>query len=122
METCLNLALVDTLITQVESLDCKLGTPTKPSIVAAPKFELKILLVHLRYAYLGTNEILLVMLSTYLSNLQVEATLNILKRRKKSIGWKMTDIHGISLALCIHIIYIKENHKPKHNSNAVSTL
>ncbi|KAH0669895.1 hypothetical protein KY285_024033 [Solanum tuberosum] len=37
----------------------------------------------------------------------------ILKRRRKAIGWQMADIHGISLALCMHRIYIEEDYKPK---------
>ncbi|KAH0759853.1 hypothetical protein KY290_023346 [Solanum tuberosum] len=47
-----------------------------------------------------------------LSKLQVDATLRILKRRKKVIGWKIADIHVISLTLCMHRIYMEDDHKP----------
>uniref|UniRef100_M1DBV9 Integrase core domain containing protein n=1 Tax=Solanum tuberosum TaxID=4113 RepID=M1DBV9_SOLTU len=85
IETCLNLALVDTRKPQVESLDDELGAPPKPSIEDAPKLELKTLLAHLRYAYLATNETFHVIHSAELSELQVDAALRILKRRKKAI-------------------------------------
>ncbi|XP_049397282.1 uncharacterized protein LOC125861416 [Solanum stenotomum] len=113
IESCLNLALVHTRRNQVESLERELGAPPKPSIEEASTLELKTLLAHLRYAYLGTNETLPIILSAELSDLQVDAALRILKRRRKAIGWQMDDIHGISLALCMHKIYIEEDHKPK---------
>ncbi|XP_049372496.1 uncharacterized protein LOC125837407 [Solanum verrucosum] len=111
IETCLNLALVETHNRRVESLDRELGPPPKPSIEEAPNLELKTLPTHLRYAFLGTNETLPVILFAELSKIQVDAALRILKRRKKAIGWQMADIHGISLALCIHRIYMEEDHK-----------
>ncbi|KAK4710811.1 hypothetical protein R3W88_005324 [Solanum pinnatisectum] len=69
IESCLNLALVDTRRTQVESLDRELGAPPKPSIEESHKLELKTLPTHLRYAYFGTNETLHVILSAELSDL-----------------------------------------------------
>ena len=54
-----------------------------------------------------------VILSAELTDLQVEAALQILKWRKKAIGWKMADIYGISSLLCMHRIYMEEDHKPK---------
>ncbi|XP_049344141.1 uncharacterized protein LOC125808482 [Solanum verrucosum] len=113
IESCLNLALVDTRRNQVESLDRELAPPPKPSIEEARTLELKALLAHLRYAYLGTNETLPVILFAELFDLQVDAALRILKRRRKAIGWQMANIHGISVALCMHKIYMEEDHKPK---------
>lgn len=111
IETCLNLALVEPHKRRVEPLECELGPPPKPSIEEAPKLELKTLLAHLRYAFLGTNKTLPLILSAELSKIQVGAALRILKRRKKAIGWHMVDIHGISPALCMHRIYMEEDHK-----------
>ncbi|XP_049344024.1 uncharacterized protein LOC125808353 [Solanum verrucosum] len=109
------ITVIDSIIEsqiQVESLNRELGPHPKPSIEEAPKLELKALPAHLRYAYLGTNETLPVILSAELFDLQVEAALRILKRRKKSIGWHMADIHGISPALCMHRIYMEDDHTP----------
>ncbi|XP_015168125.1 uncharacterized protein [Solanum tuberosum] len=44
-------------------------------------------------------------------DLEVEATLSILRKRKTALGWEMSDIHGISPALCMHKIYMEEGHK-----------
>ncbi|XP_049381305.1 uncharacterized protein LOC125845836 [Solanum stenotomum] len=110
--SCLNLASMGLYRGRVESLDHELGSSPKPLIEEAPKLELKYMPAHLRYAYLGTNETLPIILSAELSETQVDAALRILKRRKKVIGWKMTDIHGISPALCMNKIYMEEDHKP----------
>ncbi|KAK4708672.1 hypothetical protein R3W88_029597 [Solanum pinnatisectum] len=95
----------------VEPLNRVLGPPPKPSIEEAPKLELKALPSHLRYAFLGANESLPVILSSALSEIQVDASLKILRKRKKAIGWQMADIHGISPALCMHMIFTEEGHK-----------
>ncbi|XP_049365275.1 uncharacterized protein LOC125830108 [Solanum verrucosum] len=52
-----------------------LGPPPKSSIEEAPKLELKALLSHLSYAFLGANKSLPVILSSALFELQVEASL-----------------------------------------------
>jgi len=36
----------------------------------------------------------------------------LLRKHKKSIGWTITDIQGISPAICMHKILLKENSKP----------
>ena len=100
-------------MTHVESLDCELGPPQKPTIVEDPKLKLNILPAHLRYLYLGTNETLHVIVSADFSDLQVEALLRILKRRKKAICWEMTNFLVISPALCVHRIYMVEDYKSK---------
>lgn len=50
-----------------------LGTPPKPSIEEAPQLELKPLLSHLRYVFLGVKNTLPVILSSSLSAIYVEA-------------------------------------------------
>ena len=100
-------------MTQVGSLDCVLGPLPKPPIVKAPKLKLNILPAHLRYVHFGTNETFHVILSADLFGLLVEAALRILKRRKKAICCEMTKKLRISLALCMHRIYMVEDYKPK---------
>ena len=58
-------------------------------------------------------KILHVILSADMFDFHVEVAFEILKRRKKAIGWQMVHIHGISSALCMHRIYMEEDHKPK---------
>ena len=96
----------------MEPLDHELSPPPKSSIEEAFKFEIKTLSALLRYAYLVTSETLPVILSIELSDEQVDATLKLLKHTKNVTGWQMANIHGISLELCMHMIYMEEDHKP----------
>ena len=100
-------------MTQVGSLDCVLGPLPKPPIVKAPKLKQNILPADLMYVHFGTNETFHVILSADLFGLLVEAALRILKRRKKAICCEMTKKLRISLALCMHRIYMVEDYKPK---------
>ncbi|XP_060965226.1 uncharacterized protein LOC133034202 [Cannabis sativa] len=72
-----------------------------------PKLELKPLPSHLKYAYLGENDTLPVIIA---SNLVVEdegALLEVLKKHKKAIGWTMANIRGISPTICTHKILLE---------------
>ncbi|XP_070039977.1 uncharacterized protein [Nicotiana tomentosiformis] len=86
--------------------------PTKPSIEEPPTLELKPLPPHLRYEFLGPSSTLPIILSSYLTNMQVESTLEVLQRRKRAIGWTLADIRGISPAFCMHKIILEEGSKP----------
>ena len=58
-----------------------------PSILHAPKLELKTLPDHLKYVFLGENETLPVIIAINLSSLQEEKLIRVLKDHKTSIGW-----------------------------------
>ncbi|XP_069144425.1 uncharacterized protein [Solanum lycopersicum] len=111
MANVLNVPTVNIFYKFVEPLNRVLGPSPKPSIEEAPKLELKALPSHLRYVFLGANESLLVIVSSALSEMQVEASLKILRKRKKAISWQMVDIHSIIPALCTHRIFMEEGHK-----------
>ncbi|KAK4740166.1 hypothetical protein R3W88_003863 [Solanum pinnatisectum] len=103
IETCLNLAIIEAHMYKVEPLDHELGAPPKPFIEEAHKLELKTLSAHLRYAYLGTNETLPVILFAEFSELHVEAALRILKRRKN----RLDGIWLIFMGLVRRYVYTK---------------
>ncbi|XP_070029928.1 uncharacterized protein [Nicotiana sylvestris] len=42
----------------------------------------------------------------------VNATLEVLQKQKKAIGWTLADIQGISLAFCMHKIILEDDAKP----------
>ncbi|XP_070039046.1 uncharacterized protein [Nicotiana tomentosiformis] len=86
--------------------------PTKPLIKEPPILELKPLLPHLRYEFLGPCSTLPVILSSCLTNVQVDSILAVLHKRKKVIGWTLADIRGISRAFCMHKINLVEDAKP----------
>ncbi|XP_070015677.1 uncharacterized protein [Nicotiana sylvestris] len=96
------------------SLDLENRTtpPTKPSIEEPPVLELKPFLPHLQYEFLGPSSTLPIILSSYVTNMQVDSILTVLQKRKKTIGWTLVDIWGISLAFCMHKINVEEGAKP----------
>ncbi|XP_070055039.1 uncharacterized protein [Nicotiana tomentosiformis] len=85
---------------------------TKPLIEEHPTLELKSLPSHLRYEFLGPRSTLPIILSSCLINVQVDFTFAVLKRRKKSIGWTLANIRGISPTFCMHKIILVEDAKP----------
>ncbi|KAH9726990.1 hypothetical protein KPL70_008483 [Citrus sinensis] len=83
-----------------------------PSILQAPKIELKPLPSHLKYMFLGDDETLPVIISSKLSTLEEEKLIRVLRDYKKAIGWTIADIKGISLSTCMHRILLEEDAKP----------
>ncbi|XP_071906718.1 uncharacterized protein [Coffea arabica] len=83
-----------------------------PSIVQAPELELKPLPKHLKYAFLGNNETLPVIISAHLSQRQEDSLVRLLRDYKEAIGWSVADIKGISPSLCMHRIRLEEDAKP----------
>ena len=75
------------------------------------KLELKPLLMELKYAYLEEHEQCLVVISSLLSTSQEGSLLHILRENKQALGWKITDLKGISPEVCTHNIYLKEEEK-----------
>ena len=78
----------------------------KPSIV-----EEKQLPNHLRYAYLGEESTLPVIISSSLSNMEEEKLLKILREHKEAIGWSLANIKEIRPSMCMHKILLEEDSK-----------
>ncbi|XP_070042562.1 uncharacterized protein [Nicotiana tomentosiformis] len=68
--------------------------PTKPSIEDPPTLELKPLPPHYRYEFLGPCSTLLVILSSCLTNVQVDSTLVVLQKRKERYWWTLANMRG----------------------------
>ena len=75
------------------------------------KLDLKPLPEELKYVYLEEHEQCLVVISSLLSTSQENSLLDILRENKQAIRWKITDLKGISLAVCTHHIYLEEEAK-----------
>ncbi|KAL4379478.1 hypothetical protein GQ457_02G026980 [Hibiscus cannabinus] len=84
----------------------------KPSIEQPPKLELKQLPEQLKYAYLGNNETLPVIISSKLQADQEERLIATLRQHKEALCWTIADIKGISPTICMHKILLDDNHKP----------
>ncbi|XP_071940000.1 uncharacterized protein [Coffea arabica] len=85
---------------------------SQPSEIEPPKLELKPLPTHLRYEFLGENKTLPVIVSADLNDEQCAKLLRVLRRRKKAIGWTISDIKGISPSICMHRILLENGCKP----------
>ena len=79
-----------------------------PSIESSSSLELKLLLSHLKYAYLGQNNTLPVIISSTLDAGQEHSLVDVLGKYRRVIGWTMTDIKGISPSICIHKILLED--------------
>ncbi|KAL0367467.1 UNVERIFIED_CONTAM: hypothetical protein Sradi_3636800 [Sesamum radiatum] len=92
-------------------------TKLLPSILQTPTLELKELPKHLKYAYLGENETLPVIISSKLSTLEEEKLIRVLREFREAIGWTIADIKGLSPSTCMHRILLEEGakHHERHN-------
>ena len=75
------------------------------------QLDLKPLPIELKYAFLGGKMHCPVVISSLLSNPQEVSLLQILHRNQKAIGWKISDLKGISPTVCTHHIYLEEESK-----------
>ncbi|XP_070662294.1 uncharacterized protein [Malus domestica] len=85
---------------------------TLPSVIQAPKLELKPIPKHLKYAFLGEDETLPVIISSQLTADEGEKLIRVLKDHKTAIAWSIVDIKGINPATCMHRILLEEGAKP----------
>ncbi|XP_070015485.1 uncharacterized protein [Nicotiana sylvestris] len=93
-------------------LENKATPPAKPSIIEPPQLELKPLLPHLRYKFLGSNNTLPVIVSSLLNDVQVEQFLEVLKEHRQAIVWTIAGIRGIPAGICEHKIQLESETKP----------
>ncbi|KAI3669358.1 hypothetical protein L6452_40591 [Arctium lappa] len=70
------------------------NTKLLPSVEQAPDLELKPLPDHLKYAYLGENDTLPVIISANLSPREEGELVKVLKEHKGAIGWTIVNIKG----------------------------
>ncbi|RDY10476.1 Retrovirus-related Pol polyprotein from transposon 17.6, partial [Mucuna pruriens] len=77
-----------------------------------PPRELKPLPSHLKYAYLDTEQQLLVIIASNLHQEQEDKLLHILRQHKKAIRWKLSDFPRINPSICMHKILMEEEARP----------
>nr|GEW98390.1 reverse transcriptase domain-containing protein [Tanacetum cinerariifolium] len=81
-----------------------------------PKVELRELLPHLEYVFLGDNNKWPIIIAKDLSVDEKIALIKVLKSWKQAIAWKLTDIKGIDPEFCSHKILLEEDYAPKVQS------
>ena len=94
-----------------ESLGEGVKTPV-PSIEQPLKMEQKPLPSHLKYAYLGVESTLPVIISVSLTTLEEQNLLRVLRDHKHALGWSLADLKGIRPSMCMHRILLEDGHKP----------
>lgn len=80
------------------------------AVVGSVAFQemLKLLPVYLKYAYLGSNHTLPIIIATQLTEQHEISLLQVLERDRQAIGWTIADIRGISPSFCMHPINMGE--------------
>ena len=66
----------------------------------------------MEYAFLGDDQELPVVIAKGLKPREKLERVQLLKRRKKAIAWKISDIKGINPSYCSHKILMEEGSKP----------
>ena len=84
---------------------------TKEEINEPQKKDLKPLPTELKYAYLEDHEQCPMVISALLSTAQENSLLQVLKQNKKALGWRISDLKGISPTVCTHHIYLEDEAK-----------
>ena len=62
----------------------------------------------MKYAYLGHNNTLLVIISSTLDAGQEQSLVDLLGKYRKAFGWTMADIKGISPSICMHKMLLED--------------
>ena len=75
------------------------------------KLDFKPLPAELKYAYLEEHGQCPMVIFSMLNTSQENSLLDIFRENKQAIGWKITDIRGISPVVCTHNIYLEEEAK-----------
>nr|GEW33948.1 reverse transcriptase domain-containing protein [Tanacetum cinerariifolium] len=97
--------------------DLKVVEPkTQSEADEPPEVKLMELPPHLEYAFLGDNGKWPVIIAKDLSSNEKINLINVLKKRKQAIAWKLTDIKGIDPEFCSHKILLEEDYSPKVQS------
>ena len=84
----------------------------RPIKEESSKLILKPLPIELKYTYLEDNKKCHVVISSTLTIHQEDCLLEVLRRCKKTIGWQISDLKGISPLVCTHHIYMEDEAKP----------
>ena len=66
----------------------------------------------MKYAFLGPNNTLPIIISSKLDQEQEQQLLQVLKECQSAIGWSIADIKGISPSICMHKIILEPTCEP----------
>ena len=67
---------------------------------------------HLKYAYLGNASTLPVIILAFLTVIEEDMLLRVLRDHKNALGCSLADLKGIHPSMCMHQIFLEDGHKP----------
>ncbi|CAN6711622.1 unnamed protein product [Malus baccata var. baccata] len=82
------------------------------------KLELKPIPEHLKYAFLGEDKTLPIIISSQLIAEERDKLMRVLKDHKTAIAWSIADIKGINPTTCMHRILLEEGTKPTREAQS----
>ena len=77
-----------------------------------PTGELKPLPSTLKYAFLDSQHVKPVIISSQLNEEQEKRLLDILRRNEQAVGWTLEDLRGLDPSLCTHRILLEDESRP----------
>ncbi|CAA6669115.1 unnamed protein product [Spirodela intermedia] len=77
-----------------------------------PTGELKPLPSTLKYAFLDSQQVKPVIISSQLNEEQEKRLLDVLRRNEQAIGWTLADLRGLDPSLCTHRIFLEDESRP----------
>ena len=77
-----------------------------------PTGELKPLLSTLKYAFLDSQQVKPVIISSQLNEEQEKQLLDVLRWNKQAISWTLLDLRGLDPSLCTHCIFLEDESRP----------
>ncbi|XP_074336985.1 uncharacterized protein LOC141674164 [Apium graveolens] len=105
-------SIIPTTNQELEPLPLSLYQASEPVEPSPPELELKPLPNTLKYKFLGPNKSFPVIIASNLTASQEEELLSVLKENKEAIGWSISNIKGISLAIFQYRIHLVDDAKP----------
>ena len=96
----------------IDALDQKKLDNLRKEKKEETKLELKLLPSHLKYVFLAGNSQKLVIISSSLSEEEEQQLVHVLEKNIQAIGWTLSDLKGISPALCTRRIPIDPESTP----------
>jgi hypothetical protein len=70
----------------------------------------------LKYAFLGSDDTLPVIIASDLQEDQESELISVLKEHKEAIGWTIADLKGINPSICMHRIHLEDDAKPSREA------
>ncbi|CAM9000974.1 unnamed protein product [Rhodiola kirilowii] len=92
-----------------------------PSVMQAPKIELKPLPGHLKYAFLGDNDTLPVIINSGLEAGQEQSLIKVLKQHKLAIGWTLANLRESARPYACTVFYLRMEQSHQESLNDDST-